>query len=80
MNRHPLDPWSLIFGLFLSVLGIAFLVPAEPISFTNGLTELLGWAVPLLVVLAGVALILPTLRRRSAAAEQGPPAEPPDTI
>jgi predicted permease len=78
VNRHPLDPWSLIFGLLLSVLGIAFLVPADPIVLANGIDELFGWTVPLLLVLAGIALIAPAIRRRNGGAEGAP--EPPDPI
>ena len=45
-----------------------FLIPAEPFDLTNGFRNLFGWALPVLVVLVGLALIAPALRRRQTRA------------
>ena len=76
MKRHQLDPWSLIGGVVLTGLGLLFLIPAEPFDLTNGFRNLFGWALPVLVVLIGLALVAPALRRRDEEQSELPP--PPD--
>jgi hypothetical protein len=63
MKQHSLDPWSLIGGGFLALVGLLFLIPAQPFDVTDGFREFFGWAFPVLVVAAGLALIGPALRR-----------------
>jgi hypothetical protein len=63
MKQHPLDPWSLIGGGFLALVGLLFLIPAQPFDITDGFREFFGWAFPVLVVAGGLALIGPALRR-----------------
>jgi cytochrome c-type biogenesis protein CcmH/NrfF len=74
MKRHAFDPWSLIGGVFLAAIGGIFLIPAQPLNFSNQFTEVLAWAGPVVIVLVGVALIVPALKRRQ------PPPEPPTDI
>lgn len=76
MKRHQLDPWSLIGGVFLTGMGLLFLIPKEPLDLTDSVRDLFGWALPILVVLVGIALIAPALRRRQDGAEL--PPSPPD--
>ena len=80
MTRHQLDPWSLIGGVVLAGLGLLFLVPAEPFDLTNGLQNLFGWALPVLVVLIGLALVAPALRRKAPQEELPPPSDPFERI
>jgi hypothetical protein len=75
MKRHPLDPWSLIGGVVLTGLGLLFLIPAEPLDLTNGFRNLFGWALPVLVVLVGLALIAPALRKQQDESELPPPPD-----
>ena len=75
MKRHPLDPWSLIGGVVLTGLGLLFLI-SEPFDFTNGFRNLFGWALPVLVVLVGLALIAPALRKQRDESELPPPPDP----
>jgi hypothetical protein len=76
MKRHHLDPWSLIGGVVLTGLGLLFLIPEEPFDLTNGFRNLFGWALPVLVVLVGLALIAPALRRRKDESELPPAPDP----
>jgi hypothetical protein len=80
MKRHQLDPWSLIGGVVLTGLGLLFLIPPEPFDLTNGFRDLFGWALPVLVVLVGMALIAPAIRRRQDETEVSPPPDPFDMI
>ena len=64
MKRHQIDIWSFIGGVVLTGLGLLFLIPTNPFDFTNGFRNLVGWALPVLVVLVGLAMIAPTLKRR----------------
>ena len=63
MKRHQLDIWSLIGGVLLTGLGLLFLIPTDPFDITNGFRNLLGWALPVLVVLVGLAMIAPAIKR-----------------
>jgi apolipoprotein N-acyltransferase len=57
MNRHALDPISLVFGLAFTALGLLYLAgPVRP--------AVLGWALPLLAI--GLAIGLAFTARRSA--------------
>jgi hypothetical protein len=78
MKRHQIDPWSLIGGVVLTGLGLLFLIPAEPFDLTNGLQNLFGWALPVLVVVIGLALLAPALRRRDQEEDQEELPEAPD--
>ena len=76
MKRHPLDPWSLIGGVILTGLGLLFLIPVEPFDFTDTFRNIAGWAIPVLVILVGLAMIAPAVRRRSGESELPPPPDP----
>ena len=80
MKRHQLDAWSLIGGVVLAGLGLLFLIPAEPFDLTNGFRTVFGWGLPILVVLIGLALIAPALRRREDEGELPPPPDPYETF
>ena len=82
MKRHQLDFWSLIGGVVLTGLGLLVLIPTDPIDFTNGFRNVFGWALPVIVVLIGLSLIAPALRRRSdeALTELPPPPDPFEPI
>ena len=76
MKRHDFDPWSLIGGVVLIGMGLLFLIPAEPLELGNGFRNLFGWVLPVLVVLVGLALIVPALRKREDESELPPPPDP----
>ncbi|MGQ0847859.1 MAG: hypothetical protein ACT4OP_01830 [Actinomycetota bacterium] len=91
MKRHTLDPWSLVGGMFLTGLGLAFLLPFQPFGLAQDVRTIFGLVVPALVIVAGFALVAPSLRRRPepetppvtpeelAATEELPPS-PLDTL
>lgn len=71
MNRHPLDPVSLLFGVIFAAVGVVYLLPGV------GLGSLVSPRIwPILLVVLGVALIASTLRRRSDAANASSPDAP----
>ena len=80
MKRHRLDPWSLIGGVIRTAVGLLFLLPVEPLDFTNGLRNLFGWGLPILVVLIGLALIAPAVRRSQEQRDLPPPPDPFEPI
>jgi hypothetical protein len=55
MERHDLDPISLVFGLAFTTLGLLFL--AGPVSLGTW-----HWALPLLAIGLGLATLLSTRR------------------
>jgi len=69
MKQHSLDYWSLMGGGFLVVIGLLFLIPGQPFDLTDGFREFFGWAFPVVVVVAGLALIGPALRRSRSEGE-----------
>ncbi|MEA2509938.1 MAG: hypothetical protein QOG21_2020 [Actinomycetota bacterium] len=58
MKRHALDPVSLVFGLLLAGLGVAFLVARIDIANTN-----LRWVWPLPLLALGTLMIALGARR-----------------
>jgi len=76
MKKHPLDIFSLIFGVFFLALGLAFLLPATGEQLAESLQQVFSWGGPVLVIAAGLALLLPSLRRREKVA---PPEELEDS-
>jgi hypothetical protein len=65
MDRHDLDPISLVFGLTFTILGLLYV--AGPVS-----PAVLGWALPLVAIGLGISLAL-TARRATRRA--GPSSE-----
>lgn len=61
MKKHAFDPISFVFGLGFLALAAAIALPDEPWDvFFSGLA--FGWVWPAAVILAGLALLVPTLR------------------
>lgn len=74
MNRHRLDPVSLVFGALFALLGAL-------LAFSDIRWEKLntGWVIPGVLVLIGGAILWSTLRRLQLAPDgEAPGAEQPD--
>jgi hypothetical protein len=59
MKTHRLDPVSFISGLVIALLGLAFLIPQTPVDVIDVVTNLGGWFWPVVLVVIGVAVLLP---------------------
>lgn len=75
MRRHPFDPWSFAFGLFLAVVGLVLLVPATPFVRPGLISAVIGIGGPVLVILVGLAFMAPLFRKKPEATE-APPLPP----
>jgi cytochrome c-type biogenesis protein CcmH/NrfF len=63
MKRHPLDPVSLVFGLLMAGLGLAFLVARIDVANTN-----LRWVWPLPLLALGALMVVLGARRSTETA------------
>jgi cytochrome c-type biogenesis protein CcmH/NrfF len=72
MKRHALDPVSLVFGLMLTGLGLAFLVARIDIANTN-----LRWVWPLPLLALGALMIVLGARRTTETATSADDARIP---
>lgn len=61
MKTHRFDPISFIFGVAFLALAAVIALPTEPWDvFFSGIT--FGWIWPTVVILTGIALLVPTIR------------------
>ncbi|MGZ4120166.1 MAG: hypothetical protein ACXVQS_05855 [Actinomycetota bacterium] len=63
MKRHPIDPFSLVFGATFTALGLTFLLTRADITSLH-----LQWVWPIPIVVLGIVII--------ALAARGPRGEP----
>ncbi len=66
MQRHRLDPLSLLAGAIFVTAGLAIGNAASPLRVVNGLVNAARWAFPVLVIVIGFALLAPVLKRKPA--------------
>jgi hypothetical protein len=60
MKPHRFDPLSFIAGLIATVIGLAFLIPEDPTDIVGLLDDFGAWFWPVLLVVVGIAIIIPT--------------------
>lgn len=65
-HKHKLDVLSLIFGLIFVVVGLAFLLPGSGEQLADTLRQVFSWGGPVLIIAAGLALLLPSIKRKEA--------------
>ena len=73
MKRHKFDTLSFVAGLIITVIGLIFLLPAEPgdlVDFFGGFDDLTSWLWPLLFIGIGALVLLPVLLKRSSQDEE----------
>lgn len=74
MKRHPLDPFSLVFGATLGLLGIVFLFTRVDIAKLH-----LRWAWPIPVIVLGALIIALGSRRELGSRRDGGIDRSPET-
>lgn len=67
MKRHNLDPISLLAGGFFLTVGIAIGNALSPLRVVRGLIDASRWAWPILVIVVGMALLIPAFKRQPVA-------------
>jgi hypothetical protein len=75
MKTHRFDPVSFISGLVIALLGLAFLIPQTPVDVIDVVTNLGGWFWPVVLVVIGVAVLLPVFLPKEKN-EEGKGVEP----
>lgn len=61
MKAHRFDALSFIFGAFATLLGLAFLIPAEPTDIFDVVDAFGAWFWPAVLVLIGTAILVPLM-------------------
>ena len=64
MKTHRFDAISFISGLVITLLGLAFLIPETPVDIVHALTSLGGWFWPAVLMVIGVAILIPVFLSR----------------
>lgn len=68
MKRHKFDTLSFVSGVFITVVGLIFLLPAEAsdlVDFFGGFDDLTSWFWPLAFLAVGALVLVPLLFRKS---------------
>lgn len=66
MKTHEFDVLSFLAGLFMTGLGLAFLVLPEIDDIVGLLTDVGSWFWPVLLVVAGIAVLAPAIARSNS--------------
>lgn len=64
MERHRFDVLSFAFGVVYTLIGLIFLIPATPFDLVEMVATSLRWVWPAAILLIGLAILVPLLRRR----------------
>lgn len=70
MKLHKFDPLSFIAGLFITGVGLVFLLLPEPGDIIDVVTDFGSWFWPAVFIAVGVAVLAP-LATRSSSDEAG---------
>lgn len=66
MKLHEFDALSFLAGLFMTGLGLAFLVLPEIEDIVGLLTDAGSWFWPVLLIVAGIAVLAPAIARSNS--------------
>jgi hypothetical protein len=69
MKPHKFDAISFISGVVAVVLGLVFLIPQTPVDLIDAITSLGAWFWPALLVVVGIAILVPVFASRRAEEE-----------
>jgi hypothetical protein len=69
MKPHRFDAISFISGIVAVVLGLVFLIPQTPVDLIDAITSLGAWFWPALLVVVGIAILVPVFASRPAEEE-----------
>ncbi len=72
MKRHPIDLVAFVLGLLFMALAVGFLLDALDVWHAD-----IGWVPPIVLVALGLAGVLSTATRASAAARHSRKPQPP---
>jgi len=61
MKTHAFDGVSFFSGLFITLLGLVFLIPNAPSDIIDAIGRLGSWFWPILFVAVGVGILIPML-------------------
>ena len=73
MKSHRFDAISFISGVVAAMVGLVFLVPQTPLDLIDAVTSLGAWFWPVLLLVVGLAVLLPVFVTRSAEDEKTTP-------
>ena len=73
MKSHRFDGVSFISGLVAALVGLVFLVPQTPVDLIDAVTSLGAWFWPVLLLVIGLAVLIPVFVTRSAEDEEVTP-------
>jgi len=65
MKTHKFDVLSFVSGLVMTLIGLLFLLPAEPSDVFAILGDIGNWFWPVLLTVVGVAVLAPLAWSRS---------------
>jgi hypothetical protein len=69
MKSHRFDAISFISGVVAVVFGLVFLIPKTPVDLIDAITSLGAWFWPALLVVVGIAILVPVFVSRSSEEE-----------
>jgi hypothetical protein len=70
MKVHKFDGVSFFSGLFITAIGLIFLIANDPSDIIDGIGSIGGWFWPLLLLIVGVAVLVPALIPKKQAEEE----------
>lgn len=70
MKQHSFDGVSFFSGLAITLFGLLFLIPNDPADIFDAVGRLGSWFWPLLLVVIGLAVIIPVLIPKRQDGEQ----------
>lgn len=72
MKIHKFDGVSFFSGLFITAIGLVFLIANEPGDIIDAIGRLGNWFWPLLLLIVGVAVLVPALMPKEQNEEPEP--------